>query len=239
MLHERLRLIDLRAAPGRPRARPALLVFLAGSAAAHAVVLGLLPGFERERGWASAAVLEVALLKASVPAAGPERPAAQPVPHVTRAERRPPAAALKLQDTTYDAPVAVMPMPRETERASFTVEPFRVPERALVAREPGESSAAAAQPARVGAAYLSSPAPSYPLASRRAGEQGTVLLRVRVASDGSAASVAVEQSSGSPHLDAAALEAVKAWRFRPARRGADAIESWMLVPVVFRLEGPS
>jgi protein TonB len=51
--------------------------------------------------------------------------------------------------------------------------------------------------------------------------------------------VAVEKSSGSPHLDAAALEAVKAWRFTPARRGADAVESWMLVPIVFRLDGAS
>jgi protein TonB len=86
---------------------------------------------------------------------------------------------------------------------------------------------------------LSNPAPSYPAASRRAGEQGTVTLRVRVAVDGSASRVTVEKSSGSPHLDAAALEAVKAWRFTPARRGADAVESWMLVPIVFRLEGRS
>jgi len=49
----------------------------------------------------------------------------------------------------------------------------------------------------------------------------------------------VEKASGSPHLDTAALEAVKAWRFAPARRGVEAIESWILVPIVFRLENPS
>ena len=49
----------------------------------------------------------------------------------------------------------------------------------------------------------------------------------------------VEKSSGSAHLDAAALEAVRGWRFVPARLGADAIEAWVLVPIVFRLEGPS
>jgi len=94
-------------------------------------------------------------------------------------------------------------------------------------------------PTASNAAYLSNPAPVYPLASRRAGEQGTVALRVRVSPDGLATRVVVERSSGSPHLDAAAREAVKAWRFTPAHRGADAVESWMLVPIVFRLEGSS
>jgi protein TonB len=27
------------------------------------------------------------------------------------------------------------------------------------------------------------------------------------------------------------------WRFVPARHGTDPVESWVLVPVVFRLEG--
>jgi len=50
-----------------------------------------------------------------------------------------------------------------------------------------------------------------------------VTLRVHVARDGAASRVAVEKSSGSPHLDAAALEAVKAWRFAPARQGGNAV----------------
>ena len=57
--------------------------------------------------------------------------------------------------------------------------------------------------------------------------------------EGSAARVELDKSSGSTHLDAAARETVKAWRFTPARRGGEAVESWMVVPVVFRLEGPS
>ena len=97
----------------------------------------------------------------------------------------------------------------------------------------------AVTPPGFNAAYLRNPAPRYPLAARRAAEQGTVTLRVLVTREGLASRVAVEKSSGSPHLDAAALEAVKAWRFTPARQGADAVESWMLVPIVFRLEGSS
>ena len=105
-------------------------------------------------------------------------------------------------------------------------------------REPNRAAGTVTAPG-INAAYLRNPAPRYPDAARRSGDQGTVTLRVQVARDGVAARVAVEKSSGSPHLDAAALEAVKAWRFSPARRGGDTIESWMLVPIVFRLDGTS
>ena len=89
------------------------------------------------------------------------------------------------------------------------------------------------------AEYLRNPAPSYPLVARRNGEQGTVTLRVLVTREGIPSQVSVEKSSGSHHLDGAALEAVKTWRFVPARRGAGAVEAWVLVPVVFKLESAS
>jgi len=94
-------------------------------------------------------------------------------------------------------------------------------------------------PPRFSASYLQNPAPRYPLAARRAGEQGTVTLRVMVTREGLPQRVKVEQTSGSSGLDAAALDAVRQWRFVPARRGATPVESWVLVPVVFRLEDPS
>ena len=56
-----------------------------------------------------------------------------------------------------------------------------------------------------------------------------------VSAAGAAERVEVKASSGSPRLDDAALEAVRRWRFVPARRGADAVAGWALVPVVFEL----
>jgi len=87
------------------------------------------------------------------------------------------------------------------------------------------------------AAYLDNPAPNYPSISRRLGEQGKVLLRVQVASDGKADSVALHTSSGSNRLDQAALAAVKKWRFVPARRGGQAVSASVVVPVSFSIEG--
>ena len=51
--------------------------------------------------------------------------------------------------------------------------------------------------------------PTYPPASRRAGEQGTVRLKVLVDTNGRPSNVAVAQSSGFPRLDEAAVEAVR------------------------------
>src|SRR5207302_449003 len=62
--------------------------------------------------------------------------------------------------------------------------------------------------------------PSYPTSARRAGIQGTTLLGVFVGADGRVGDVIVKQSAGHPDLDAAAAEAVKRWRFEPARRGS-------------------
>ena len=83
--------------------------------------------------------------------------------------------------------------------------------------------------------YLSNPAPVYPSESLRHGEQGTVLLRVHVSADGRALSVEIEKSSGFPRLDVSAMEAVQTWKFVPAKRGGEPIESWVDVPVIFSL----
>ena len=90
--------------------------------------------------------------------------------------------------------------------------------------------------ARFDADYLHNPKPVYPIFSRRQNEEGKVQLRVRVSSEGAALEVEIRQSSGFPRLDAAAREAVLKWRFVPARRGDEAIESWVGVPIVFALE---
>jgi protein TonB len=77
--------------------------------------------------------------------------------------------------------------------------------------------------------------PSYPHNARRLGIQGTTLLSIFVAADGRVADVVVKQSAGHPDLDQAAADAVRRWRFEPARRGSEAVAMWVLLPVEFRL----
>ena len=84
-------------------------------------------------------------------------------------------------------------------------------------------------------AYLRNPAPAYPADSRRNREEGRILLRVLVNRDGRPETVQLQQSSGYPGLDQAALDAVQRWRFVPAQRGDTPVSAWVAVPVVFRL----
>jgi protein TonB len=93
------------------------------------------------------------------------------------------------------------------------------------------------EPPQFGAAYLENPAPAYPPQSRRFGEEGRVLLRVLVSENGNAATVEVDSGSGSERLDAAALKAVKNWRFIPAKRNNQPISAYVIVPIKFSLQG--
>ena len=98
------------------------------------------------------------------------------------------------------------------------------------------SGEGAYSPAIFAADYLSNPRPAYPPLARRRGEEGQVLLRVLVSTAGRAAQLELQQSSGSALLDEAAQAAVRQWKFVPAQRGGVAVESRVLVPIVFRLE---
>jgi protein TonB len=85
------------------------------------------------------------------------------------------------------------------------------------------------------AEYLRNPAPAYPAASRRNGEQGTVLLRVQVDADGDPMQIEIQRSSGFDRLDQAARGAVRRWKFVPGTRDGMAITAWVVIPLTFSL----
>lgn len=94
-----------------------------------------------------------------------------------------------------------------------------------------------AVPPRFDADYLDNPAPVYPALSRRMGEEGKVMLRVFVEASGAASQLEIRTSSGSQRLDSAAIEAVRRWKFAPAKQGDKFVAAWVLVPINFSLRG--
>lgn len=78
--------------------------------------------------------------------------------------------------------------------------------------------------------------PEYPPAAFRAGEEGTVLVRVDVDETGKPSNVTLVRRSGSRDLDRAAQQAVMKWTFTPAMRGGRAVASSAEIPVDFRLQ---
>ncbi|MBM3480773.1 MAG: TonB family protein [Alphaproteobacteria bacterium] len=99
----------------------------------------------------------------------------------------------------------------------------------MAARPPAVGRDAPAEPA------AGNSAPSYPVSARRTGREGRAVLRVVVTITGEGREVRIAESSGTPSLDEAALAAVRQWRFTPARRGGEAAEDVVLVPVSFTL----
>lgn len=85
---------------------------------------------------------------------------------------------------------------------------------------------------------LSRREPNYPEQARRAGIEGTVVLKIEILETGRAGEVTIHRSSGSELLDEAAAAAVQRWRFVPAkvRETGQSIACQTTLPVVFKLK---
>lgn len=84
--------------------------------------------------------------------------------------------------------------------------------------------------------YLTPPVLNYPLASRRAQEQGQVHVRVLVDARGVPQQMSVIRSSGFARLDESALATVRATRFKPYTENGTPLPFWVVMPLVFELQ---
>jgi protein TonB len=84
--------------------------------------------------------------------------------------------------------------------------------------------------------YLNNPKPAYPKRSWQLHEQGKVVVRVWIGTDGTASQASVKTSSGFDRLDQAAVTTVLAWRYVPGKRGGVAEAMWFDVPVNWVLQ---
>lgn len=167
-------------------------------------------------------VHQAAPAKAAESMRQPEPAAAQPVLASTAAQTAEPAV-----QTVQAQPEA----PRQ-QASAVAVAPAERPQ----IHAPVAPAAPVRRPAIYRAAYLNNPEPAYPPLSRRAGETGKAVLLVRISILGRAESVQVQTSSGYARLDMAAVEAVRQWRFDPAREGEQVVASLAQIPIDFTLE---
>ncbi|MEN3030323.1 energy transducer TonB [Chromobacterium amazonense] len=214
---------------------------LAGVLAAHVLALWLLNQQHASQAPITPPRLArmdmIALAPPGRPAASPPA-AAKPQPPQPRQAKAKPAPA-----TPKTPPVQTSKMSSETPAPAQAIRAPAAPAAAAASDAPksdgqtvsaGKSQAITEPLARGG--YLNNPAPAYPSQSQEDGEAGTVRLRVHVSAQGLPLDVAVQDSSGFPRLDRAALAAVKRWRFIPAKRGDEPIAYTFVVPVEFSLK---
>jgi protein TonB len=188
-----------------------------------------------------ARVMTETMAEAETPQALRETAAAPAVRSERRAEHA--RKAIAPMPPVADVLRPVVQEPPADSAVSESAHSQQVPQRdsvVLTAAASADTSQAVSEPVvppSFNADYLDNPAPVYPPAARRLREQGRVLLLVDVAPDGVPRQVNLATSSGSPRLDEAALDAVRRWRFVPARKGTTAVPAQVLVPIVFGLTG--
>ncbi len=90
-------------------------------------------------------------------------------------------------------------------------------------------------PAMSEVAYLREPVPHYPPQSRRAHEEGLVVLRVTIDNTGRVIGIDIERSSGHPRLDDAARDAVSRAQFKPYMDGGVPRSASAIIPIEFSL----
>lgn len=172
-------------------------------------------------------------LEASLVAPQPKPLKPEPaVAHSTPAKTQP--KTITAPPVLTAKPVANKPLPVEVTETPKQISP--TPNTS--AAPPAEVAPAPPAPVtapHVNADYLNNPKPPYPASSRRLGEEGKVLLRVHVNSDGSVDKIELHHSSGFVRLDDSALNTLPDWKFIPARQGNQAIAAWIIVPISFNL----
>lgn len=173
-----------------------------------------------------------------------------PAPKITPPPPAPPAPPVPKSAPKVQAPrpapmpVAIRdntPAPNAPTGISTPQPPAPPMDAPVVAAAPAPAPPAPPAPPRIeqpssDAAHLNNPRPAYPAISKRLGEQGKVVLRVLIGTDGVPQKVDISQSSGFERLDRQAQDAVSRWRFVPGKRNGVPEAMWYLQPINFVLE---
>lgn len=213
-----------------------------GSCGLHALALLLVTGL-----LASQTAVQLPRLD-SLPAMTLAAPSAvtapAPAPSVQKARPHPAAKPTPARPVLAPTPKPTPVAPTQARAAAATAKPASAEHPDTAPTSPATAASAATTPAPTPVVheplyrggYLNNPKPLYPPLSVEMEESGTVRLRVQVSAQGLPVSVELEQSSGFPRLDRAALTAVRGWKFIPAKRGDEAIPYTFIVPVQFSLK---
>jgi len=171
--------------------------------------------------------------KPEPPAPPPPRP---PRPQPQRQAVQPPPV-LSAPPTPQAAPAAFVVPPPPVEPAP--VVQHVVPAPVAAPAPPAPPPPAPPPPKQIPAsevAYLVPPPIELPMASRRLNEQGTVVLRVLVGTDGQPRQVSLQRSSGHGRLDEQAMWAMRRARFKPQTENGVPIEWIVIAPLQYELQ---
>ncbi|QDR79865.1 energy transducer TonB [Sporomusa termitida] len=192
------------------------------------------------------AAIAVDIVPVAVTAAGDRAAPAPPASSPPAADNRPasrllPVAARPEPAAQAQAPAAAADSSTTATAAASAADAAVAPALAVTARG-GQANAGdgggkpAAGGGRTKPAFIAGSRPAYPQAARKARWEGAVIVRIFIEADGTVTSAAVKAGSGYDILDEAAVQAVKKWRYSPAKEGGVPVASLHDVRVRFSLD---
>jgi protein TonB len=126
------------------------------------------------------------------------------------------------------------PQPPKPRPAPAPVRPQQAAPTPAAPAQQTETATAASAPQTVSTLqvrYIVPPNLVYPARAKRAGEQGTAIVRAYVDASGVPVQVSIDKSSGHPALDEAAISAMRGARIRTSGRAL-----WVVGPFEFKLQ---
>jgi len=141
-------------------------------------------------------------------------------------------SSVKTRQNAVNHVMPPIPIVRKERSASFSLlapSPLATPP-TLKATQPGHTRSSITRPT-----IISSSKPIYPRVARESGWEGTVIIRTFINTNGVPGEVKIRKTCGHPTLDQAAQEAVKNWKFQPAKDGNIPIAKWVDIPIKFNL----
>lgn len=165
----------------------------------------------------------------------PPPPPPPPEPHPTKQIVAPAPQPIAIADPTPapNAPVGVIEPPAPLPPVAAPVAPAPP---APAAPPPAPPAPPRVELPSSDADYLQNPKPPYPPMSKRLNEQGTVIMRVLIGTDGLPQQAEIRKSSGFSRLDESAATTVMKWRYVPGKRAGVPEAMWFNVPINFVLE---
>lgn len=214
--------------PGFGPAQLILSLCVTGALLAGVAFTGVLQVAERPK---ARALVVLDLMPPPPPPSAPPPPPAEPRPDTPAPQVETPVVPTPIVRVPAVPMIAVTSPAPSPEPAPAPSTPPRPAPPAM----PAPAPPVVADLGDLSASMVSARPPSYPLASRRAREQGTVVISVRLGPDGRVDDASIAHSSGYDRLDQAALEAVRRWRWSPTVRDGAQVEVVGLVRIPFVL----
>ena len=172
-------------------------------------------------------------------AVSPTMPAMPEVEPPKPREENPPEAERAEDPLPPDPEAAKLAEPEPEHEKMETPELKPEPEKPKVEHPPAEiAPAVAPKQAKIDAPPKPNKTirPDYPKGARQRGEQGDVVLEIRVNAAGIVDRVDIVSPSGFPELDEAAVRAARAARFTPAKSGGSTVASTARLTLTFKLK---